>query len=112
MSTGRNTAVRDRDRATIRRTGAACGICEQPIDYALTVVEGRHGKRCKGGPCAGCVPHPMRFEVDHIVPLIRGGTDTIDNKQASHRACNRTKSDKLEGDVTEAPRTFVTSRSW
>jgi 5-methylcytosine-specific restriction endonuclease McrA len=75
----RNTTIRDRHRQQIRKTQAACGICGQPIDYEL--------------------PHtdPMSFVVDHIIPLIRGGTDTLDNKQASHRACNQAKASRIDG---------------
>lgn len=88
----RNTTVRDRDRRAIARTKPPCGICETEIDYTL--------------------PHtdPMSFVVDHIVPLAKGGTDTLDNKQAAHRTCNRTKSDKLADET--GPRTFITTRTW
>ena len=92
MSTGRNTATRDRDRAAIKRTKPPCHICEQPIDYALKT------------------PDPMSFEVDHLIPLARGGTDTLANKAASHRACNRAKWHTMPED--DVPRTCVTSRTW
>ena len=92
MSTGRNTATRDRDRAAIKRTKPPCGICEGEIDYTLRS------------------PDPMSFEVDHIIPLARGGLDELANKQASHRQCNRAKWHTLAED--NAPRTFVTSRTW
>ena len=92
MSTGRNTAVRDRDRRAIARTKPPCGICEQEIDYSLPHLD------------------PMSFVVDHVVPLNKGGADTIDNKQAAHRSCNRTKSDRLADE--SGPRTFVTTRVW
>lgn len=92
MSEGRNTTVRDRDRKAIARTKPPCHICEQPIDYALVS------------------PDPMSFEVDHIIPLARGGPDELANKAASHRVCNRTKWHTLPDD--DAPRTFVTSRTW
>lgn len=92
MSTGRSTTVRDRDRAAIRRTKPPCGICEGEIDYSL--------------------PHtdPRAYVVDHIVPLNRGGLDVLENKQAAHRDCNRTKWDSMPED--HAPRQFVTARSW
>ena len=90
MSTGRSTTTRDQHRAAIRRTKPACGICEQPIDYTLRS------------------PDPMSFEVDHILALHNGGTDTLDNKQASHRMCNRAKWHTIE----TAPRTFATARTW
>ena len=79
VSTGRNTATRDRDRATIRRTKPPCGICEGDIDYALPHIE------------------PMSYVVDHIIPLNKGGEDTLANKQAAHRSCNRSKGARLDG---------------
>lgn len=92
MNTGRNTATRDQHRRAIARTKPPCGICETEIDYSL--------------------PHtdPMAYVVDHIVPLNKGGLDELANKQAAHRACNRTKSDRLADE--SGPRTFVTSRTW
>lgn len=69
----RDSAQRDRDRARIRRAKPACGICGEPIDYTLPYL------------------HPREFVVDHIVPLIKGGPDTLANKQASHRECNSKK---------------------
>lgn len=70
------TTQRDKDRATIARGKPACGICGQPIDYELHWLD------------------PMAFVVDHVKALNRGGADTLANKQAAHRACNRLKSDK------------------
>ncbi len=75
--TARSTTVRDRDRRAIARTKPPCGICSEPIDYALRS------------------PDPMSFEVDHILALDNGGTDTLDNKQASHRKCNREKWNRI-----------------
>lgn len=91
MST-RSTTVRDRDRAVIRRTKPPCGICLEPIDYTLRS------------------PNPMSFEVDHIIAIDNGGADTLDNKQASHRQCNRAKWNKLASDF--GPRVFETWRVW
>lgn len=94
----RNTTTRDRHRHTIARGRPPCALCGEPIDYTLTVVPGEHGKRCPGPlNCTGCGPHPLRFEVDHIVPRNRGGTDDLSNKQPSHRRCNRAKSDREDG---------------
>jgi 5-methylcytosine-specific restriction endonuclease McrA len=73
----RNTAQQDRDRARIRKTRAACHICGHPIDYTLKT------------------PHPQSFEVDHVIPLKRGGTDTLANKAAAHRECNSKKRARL-----------------
>lgn len=92
MSTGRNTAQRDRDRAAIRRTRPPCGICGAEIDYSLPHLD------------------PLSYVVDHVIPINRGGLDILENKQAAHRSCNRGKSDKLADEM--GPRTFVTSRTW
>lgn len=91
----RSTTTRDRIRAALRRTGAGCWICGEPIDYTLGWLADQHGPRCKGDGCKGCVPHPRRFEADHVVPLKRGGADTLENSRASHRACNSKKRARL-----------------
>ena len=75
----RDTTTRDLHRNQIKRTRSACAICGTPIDYTLPHLD------------------PMSYVVDHIVPLHRGGTDTLDNKQAAHRACNRTKGARVDG---------------
>lgn len=69
----RNTAQRDRDRARIAKGEPNCGICGEAIDYSLKW------------------PDPRCFVVDHIVPLARGGADTLSNKQATHNDCNSKK---------------------
>jgi 5-methylcytosine-specific restriction endonuclease McrA len=76
---GRNTTTRDRHRQIIARGKPPCALCGEPIDYTLPYMD------------------PGEFVVDHITPLKRGGTDTIDNKQAAHRRCNRSKSDRADG---------------
>jgi 5-methylcytosine-specific restriction endonuclease McrA len=53
-------------------------------------------------------PDLMSYEVDHIIALDNGGPDILENKQASHRTCNRAKWNKN----TTGPRGFVTWRTW
>lgn len=90
----RNTTTRDRHRAQIRRAKPPCGICGADIDYGLPHLD------------------PGAFVVDHIVPLAKGGADTLENKQAAHRLCNRVKSDKTDESGLVTIRVFVTDRCW
>jgi 5-methylcytosine-specific restriction endonuclease McrA len=73
----RNSATRDKHRARIARDKPACHICGNPIDYTLPHLD------------------PMSYVVDHVKPLAKGGTDTLDNKKAAHRSCNSTKRARL-----------------
>jgi 5-methylcytosine-specific restriction endonuclease McrA len=89
--TARSTTTRDQHRRIIRRGEPPCAICGLPIDYKAHHLD------------------PLSFTVDHTVPLAKGGADTLDNKQPTHRKCNRDKSDKLDVPAAEA---WVTARNW
>lgn len=69
----RNSTMRDRFRSRIKATKAACHICGGPIDYSLAW------------------PDPMCFVVDHVIPLAKQGSDTIENCRAAHATCNSKK---------------------
>ena len=90
----RSSTTRDRHRSVIKRLKPPCGICHEPIDYSLHYLD------------------PMAFEVDHIQPRSKGGSEELVNKQASHRKCNRDKSDHVEFEPEPEFRSFVTSRTW
>jgi 5-methylcytosine-specific restriction endonuclease McrA len=77
----RNTATRDRHRKVIAQGEPPCSICGQPIDYTLPHLD------------------PMAYVVDHVVPIDAGGPDTLPNKRAAHRGCNRAKSNKPHADI-------------
>lgn len=92
MRTPRNTTTRDQHRKIVSRDKPPCFWCGEPIAY-------------------DDVDHldPLSFQIDHVTPLARGGSDTLDNIVASHRKCNRDKGDKL---VYRPGITFVTERDW
>lgn len=58
-----------------------CAFCHEPLD-----PPGRHD-----------ADHPDAAQIDHRMPLSRGGLDTLWNTQAVHRSCNIHKSDQLIG---------------
>ena len=66
---------------------------DSPIPYRQNrhVLFGQQEGRCNG--CGGEFMFRM-FEVDHIIPTSRGGTDHIDNLQLLCTHCNRTKGDR------------------
>lgn len=71
------------------------GLLHEPIDKKL--VYERDHKRCQ---CCGVkvkfykdVCHPRYAQLDHIIPLARGGTHTYDNVQILCRSCNIRKAD-------------------
>ena len=87
--TKRNTTLRDRHRRIIAKDRPPCHLCGHDINYD-----------------AESHLDPLAFTVDHITPISRGGPDTLDNKAAAHRKCNREKSDRTPG------ATFITDRTW
>ena len=91
MTAKRNTSTRDRHRRIIAADQPACHWCNNPINYEAHHLD------------------PNAFQIDHVIPLDRGGPDTLDNIVPSHRACNRAKSDKL---VHAQGITYITDRNW
>lgn len=79
MREGRgNATLRNRHRRILTRRGDDCHLCGEPIDYGITDHL-----------------HPLSFQIDHIVPIARGGLDELSNLASSHRRCNRERGDKL-----------------
>jgi 5-methylcytosine-specific restriction endonuclease McrA len=58
-------------RVVFERDKGVCGICLTPVDPA------------------------SKWEIDHIVPISKGGPHAYANVQLSHRRCNRSKSARL-----------------
>jgi len=63
------------------RYGATCYLCLQPIDRAL-------------GPNGYLAP-----SLDHVVPISRGGADTMENVRPCHKGCNSHKGKRLLSEI-------------
>lgn len=85
-----------RRRQLVKRVKAEesdCALCDQAVDKTLLFLAGEHGKRCPKADCTGCMPDPMRGEVDEDVPRARGGSPyERSNCHLMHRKCNEFKS--------------------
>lgn len=57
-----------------------CNICKRQIDRRLRF------------------PNLMAVTLEHIIPLSRGGTHTLDNVAPAHASCNFKKGDRLQLD--------------
>lgn len=55
------------------RDGWDCSLCDEPIDRLISY------------------PDEMCVSVDHVVPLARGGSDTLTNVALAHLVCNKRK---------------------
>lgn len=101
--------------ARVKREESCCWLCGGEVDQTLTVIIGSHGKKCADPECIGCTPHPMRAEVDEIIPVSKGG-DPLDrgNCRLSHRRCNRRRgnAEVVDAPVRAALDPFETHRSW
>lgn len=73
MAAKRNVRQQQIDRERIKRGRPNCHICGEAINYEADWLD------------------PRSFVVDHVMPLARGGADTLENKRAAHRGCNSTK---------------------
>lgn len=67
-------------RTLVRRKGFFCGICGR---IAFPQIENRY--------------HPLRMQIDHIIPLSAGGENSYANCQPAHQSCNMQKKDRVDG---------------
>lgn len=55
----------------VNKYGNICHICKKPIEDMKDVT------------------------VDHVIPLSKGGMDTLDNMRPAHETCNQEKADEV-----------------
>lgn len=68
----------------------------------FTAADVRELMALQRGRCAACYEKLLRFEVDHIDPLARGGEHSRRNIQLLCRTCNRQKTSKHPVDFMQS----------
>lgn len=74
---GNEIGIYKHNKAILRKTATLCALCGMPIDKSLKY------------------PNPMSISIDHIIPVALGGRSTIDNLQATHLICNKSKGKRV-----------------
>ena len=82
------SSCRDRDKKQGRETYITIDMLRELV---LTVI----GKQCPY--CQAILDH-KNISLDHIMPLARGGTSTIDNIQFTCKTCNTQKDKMLDNE--------------
>jgi len=74
----RSTSEKFTKQQVLDKTNGNCGICGLHIDLML--------KR----------PNMNSFSIDHILPISKGGSHTLENVQAAHLLCNCLKQSRVD----------------
>lgn len=91
-----NAAHPDQIRATGRRASNKRRAITKNVFVEVVdpeTVFDRDKGRC--GICMKAVKKTSDWEIDHIIPISKGGAHSYDNVQLAHMKCNRSKSAKL-----------------
>lgn len=53
--------------------------------------------------CGEPITDMKQVTVDHVIPISKGGADTLDNMRPAHESCNRKKGNTYEPDTNGQP---------
>jgi len=73
-------------KSLIERDEGICYLCGEPIDESDYTI--KNGVKCLG------LNYPS---IDHVIPVVKGGTHTWDNVRLAHMGCNAKKGAKYNG---------------
>lgn len=85
------------EKSRRRRRARLAGVKREP--YTTAAIAERDEYRCH--LCSELVdialkwPHPGSASVDHVLPLSRGGNDTLTNVALAHSGCNLAKGNRI-----------------
>jgi hypothetical protein len=86
---------RDMDREAKRRRHGAVKAAINALTPEERIERDAHREAIKGNPCHYCGRKRARMTFDHIVPLVRGGTERADNIVRACSTCNSSKGSAL-----------------
>lgn len=93
-----NRCTQEKELSEYRRGRGTCKVCER--EYNRAYFDQRRAERLaalteRDGPgCQECNVTDA-IEIDHIIPLSKGGEDALSNMQLLCRSHNASKGDKL-----------------
>lgn len=64
------------------------------LNNSIALILPKELKRLKNSPCFYC-GSSFKVELDHVIPLSRGGYHSIGNLVSACRSCNASKNDRL-----------------
>jgi 5-methylcytosine-specific restriction endonuclease McrA len=70
------------EAAILSLHGTNCHLCNQPIDFDAPRQIGKPGWE-------------LGLHIDHVIPISKGGSDTLKNVKPAHGLCNITKNNKV-----------------
>jgi 5-methylcytosine-specific restriction endonuclease McrA len=79
----------------------------EPLVQGWIALVEAHGSRCV---FCGCHGDAVSFEIEHLTPKVRGGSDTTDNLAPACRSCNSSKKDKTVEEFAEYARCIGSTR--
>jgi 5-methylcytosine-specific restriction endonuclease McrA len=77
--------VKYSEKEVLFKYGTNCHLCNLPIDLLAPRAAGAPGWE-------------SGLHIDHIIPIVKGGPDTIENVRPSHGFCNISKGAKMTED--------------
>lgn len=76
------------EKDIIKKYGTTCHLCSKTIDINAprsSTAANKYGSNWENS-----------LHIDHVIPISKGGTDTLDNVRPSHAKCNLSKGNKIE----------------
>ena len=81
----KSLVIKYSEKEVLFKYGSNCHICNLPIDLLAPRWSGEQG--WENG-----------LHIDHLIPIVKGGPDTIENVRPAHGFCNISKGAKIMND--------------